>query len=223
MRINIIDNLRGIAFILMVFQHIFYFYDVSMNYTTSYSSIDIVALSGSISRTLFILLAGYMIGYKKTEILKRAYRSGEILLHAMLITFVTYILYPQYFIKFGILHFLAVGTFLVSFIAPYKILTIVVLLVTLLVKIPNIHPYIDLMTGSGVSSISMDYFPLQSWLHVLLIGLIIGQNIELNKTEFLDFNNIITDIGKNSLNLYTIHLIILLMFYKLLNKNKNKI
>ena len=64
MRINTIDNLRGIAFILMVFQHIFYFYDVSMNYTTSYSSINFIDVSGLISRTLFILLAGYMIGYK---------------------------------------------------------------------------------------------------------------------------------------------------------------
>ena len=44
MRINTIDNLRGIAFILMVFQHIFYFYDVSMNYKTSYSSNITIAL-----------------------------------------------------------------------------------------------------------------------------------------------------------------------------------
>ena len=66
----------------------------------------------------------------------------------------------------------------------------------------------------------MDYFPLKTWLPVLLIGLIIGQNLDLNKVGFLDFNNTITDIGKNSLNLYTTHVIILLVFYKLLNKNK---
>lgn len=220
MRINTIDNLRGIAFILMVIQHIFYFYDVSMNYKTSYSSIDFIALSGLISRTLFILLAGYMIGYKETSIEKRAYRSGEILLHALLLTLLTYFLYPDYFIRFGILHFLAVGTLLISFVAPYKIVTILVLLVTLFVKIPSIHPYIDLMTGTGLPSNSMDYFPLQTWLPVLLIGLIIGQNVDLNKLGFLDFNNKITDIGKNSLNLYTTHVIILLVFYKLLNKNK---
>lgn len=220
MRINTIDNLRGIAFILMVIQHIFYFYDVSMNYTTSYSSIDFIALSGLISRTLFILLAGYMIGYKETSIEKRAYRSGEILLHALLLTLLTYFLYPDYFIRFGILHFLAVGTLLISFVAPYKIVTILVLVLVLFIKIPSIHPYIDLMTGSGTPTNSMDYFPLQIWLPVLLIGLIIGQNLDLNKLGVLDFNNTITDIGKNSLNLYTTHVIILLVFYKLLNKNK---
>ena len=220
MRINTIDNLRGIAFILMVIQHIFYFYDVSMNYTTSYSSIDFIALSGLISRTLFILLAGYMIGYKETSIEKRAYRSGEILLHALSLTLLTYFLYPDYFIKFGILHFLAVGTLLISFVAPYKIVTILVLVLVLFIKIPSIHPYIDLMIGSAVPTNSMDYFPLQNWLPVLLIGLIIGQNVDLNKLGILDFNNTITEIGKNSLNLYTTHVIILLVFYKLLNKNK---
>ena len=220
MRINTIDNLRGIAFILMVIQHIFYFYHVSMNYTTSYSSIDFIALSGLISRTLFILLAGYMIGYKETSIEKRAYRSGEILLHGLSITLLTYFLYPNYFIKFGILHFLAVGTLLISFVAPYKIVTILVLILFLFIKIPSIHPYIDLMTGTGLPSNSMDYFPLKTWLPVLLIGLIIGQNLDLNKLGVLDFNNTITDIGKNSLNLYTTHVIILLVFYKLLNKNK---
>ena len=220
MRINTIDNLRGIAFILMVFQHIFYFYDVSMNYTTSYSSINFIDVSGLISRTLFILLAGYMIGYKETSIEKRAKRSGEILLHAFLLTVLTYFLYPDYFIRFGILHFLAVGTLLISFVAPYKIVTILVLVLVLFIKIPNIHSYIDLMTGSGTPTNSMDYFPLQTWLPVLLIGLILGQNLDINKLGLLDFNNIITDIGKNSLNLYTTHVIILLVFYKLLNKIK---
>ena len=220
MRINTIDNLRGIAFILMVIQHIFYFYDVSMNYTTSYSSIDFIALSGLISRTLFILLAGYMIGYKETSIEKRAYRSGEILIHALLLTLLTYFLYPQYFIRFGILHFLAVGTLLISFVAPYKIVTILVLLIILFIKVPSLNPFIDLMTGFGTPTNSMDYFPLKTWLPVLLIGLILGQNIDLNKFGLLDFNNTITDIGKNSLNLYTTHVIILLVFYKLLNKNK---
>jgi uncharacterized membrane protein len=76
------------------------------------------------------------------------------------------------------------------------------------------------MTCSAPPTNSMDYFPLQTWLPVLLIGLIIGQNLDLNKLGVLDFNNTITDIGKNSLNLYTTHVIILLVFYKLLNKNK---
>jgi uncharacterized membrane protein len=220
MRINTIDNLRGIAFILMVFQHIFYFYDVSMNYTTSYSSIDFIALSGTISRTLFILLAGYMIGYKETSIEKRAYRSGEILVHALLLTLVTYFLYPDYFIRFGILHFLAVGTLLISFLAPYNILTIVCLIIMLFIQIPKINPFIDLMTGTTISPTAMDYFPLNVWLPVLLVGLILGQNLDFTKLDILDFNNTITDIGKNSLNLYTTHVIILLVFYKLLNKNK---
>ena len=33
-RVYLLDNLRGLAFLFMVFQHIFYFYDLSNNYQT---------------------------------------------------------------------------------------------------------------------------------------------------------------------------------------------
>jgi uncharacterized membrane protein len=76
------------------------------------------------------------------------------------------------------------------------------------------------MTGTYSSFNTMDYFPLKIWMPLLLAGLVFGQNLDLSNFEMLDFNNFITDIGKNSLNLYTTHVIILLVFYKLLNKNK---
>ena len=57
-RLIYIDNLRGIAFIFMIIQHIVYFYDVSNNYKTSYAKTNLIETSGTISRTLFILLAG---------------------------------------------------------------------------------------------------------------------------------------------------------------------
>lgn len=217
-RNKVIDNLRGIAFLLMVFQHIFYFYDMSGDYKTKYALNPIVDTAGTISRVSFILLAGYMISYKNTTIIKRAKRSGEILLHALLITMISYLLYPKYFIQFGILHFLGIGTFLISFLTPYKFLSIIVLIISLFIQIPKIHPIIDTMTGTYSFFNTMDYFPLKTWMPLLLSGLILGQNTDLSIFKMLDFNNFITDIGKNSLNLYTLHVIILLIFYKLLNK-----
>ena len=221
-RIKIVDNLRGIAFLFMVFQHIFYFYDVSNDYKTSYSSNDIIYYSGLFARTLFILLSGYSIymNYNKDKninLVKRTYRSLEILMHGFIITVITYILYPNYFIRFGILHFLALGTLLVSFLAPHKIISIIVLIIIMNITYPKINPYIDLITGSNNSNYMMDWFPLNKWLPLLLFGLILGQNIDINKlsvSNILQFDNFITDIGKNSLNLYTLHVVILLIFYK---------
>ena len=106
-RLIILDNLRGIAFLYMLFQHLFYFYDVSTNYKTSYSNNDIVVASGIIARTLFILLAGYSVymNYKKDNkihLSKRVKRSLEILGHGLFITGLTYLLYPDNFVRFGI-------------------------------------------------------------------------------------------------------------------------
>jgi len=60
-RIYLLDNLRGIAFLFMVLQHIFYFYDISNNYQTKTASNKLVEYSGIIARTLFVLLAGYSV------------------------------------------------------------------------------------------------------------------------------------------------------------------
>ena len=221
-----IDNLRGIAFLLMVFQHIFYFYDVSTNYSTNYRNIEIVDNAGTISRNLFILLAGYSVymTYKREKeqekekktnnfLEKRVKRSIQIMEHALLITIVTYLLYPDKFIQFGILHFLSLGILIISFVAPDKIATVVALIISLYVTYPVTETFADIITGSRATSMMMDWFPLNKWLPILLSGLVIGQNVDVQIPGF-EFNNIITDIGKNTLNLYTGHLIFLLVLFK---------
>ena len=217
-----IDNLRGIAFLLMIFQHIFYFYDVSTNYTTNYRNIDIVDSSGIISRNLFILLAGYSVymTYKKDTkknsgkfLEKRATRSLQILEHGLLITILTYLLYPDKFIQFGILHFLAIGTLLSSLVVHDQQMAMMALAISVGVTYPITGTFADTITGSASNNLMMDWFPLNKWLPVLLSGLVIGQNIDV-KIPVLEFNNLITDIGKNSLNLYTLHLVVLLVIYK---------
>jgi len=220
-RVVIIDNIRGIAFLFMLFQHIFYFYDVSTYYKTSYSDDKIVSTSGLIARTIFILLAGYSVymNYnkdKKVHIEKRFNRSIEILGHGLFLTGLTYLLYPDNFIRFGILHFIAVGTLLISVLSPYSVWTIAVFVLSIVVKYPEINPFIDTITGASSPGAMMDWFPLNKWLPVILLGLIIGQNIDISKYNIpmLEFNNFITDIGKNSLNLYTIHVTILLIVYR---------
>lgn len=220
-----IDNLRGIAFLLMLFQHVFYFYDVSTNYSTNYRSIEIVDIAGTISRNLFILLAGYSVymTYKKDNkdkeknnlkwLEKRVKRSTQIMEHALLVTIVTYLLYPDIFIQFGILHFLSLGILLVSLVAPDKNITGIALLISLLVTYPVTGTFLDIITGSSANKMMMDWFPLNTWLPVLLTGVVIGQNVDVKIPRF-EFDNIITDIGKNSLNLYTGHIVLLLLFFK---------
>ena len=66
----------------------------------------------------------------------------------------------------------------------------------------------------------MDYFPLNKWLPVLTLGMVLGQHIDISKLSKIygGKNILLSFLGKNSLNLYTIHLIILLIFYKYYKK-----
>jgi uncharacterized membrane protein len=225
-RYNIIDNLRGIAFIFMFIQHLFYFYDVSNDYETKFADNNIISSSGIIARTMFILLAGYSVhmAFKKdpeNHINKRIIKSTEILLHGLFITFITYFLYPKYFVRFGILHFLALGTLLISALASNKLLPIIFLVIGLSFDFPKINPFVDTITGASTNYEMMDWFPLSSSLPILLCGLIIGQHLDITTIDFLQDKSIITEIGKNSLNLYTLHVIILLVVYKYINYKKN--
>lgn len=229
-RITYIDNIRGIAFILMVIQHIFYFYDVSMNYETNISKNILVDTSGTIARTLFILLAGLSIGLsntkvegKKNKLKNRIKRSLEIGLHGLLITLVSYIIYPDVFVRFGILQFIAVGTFIMGMVAQYKNMSFVVIIICLLMErlTTTNNNILDLMLGLNNRYSMMDYFPLLKWLPVMAVGVILGQNIKLNDNtniKLLDNTNHLTNLGKNSLNLYTIHIIVLMLYFSYINK-----
>ena len=231
-RVYLLDNLRGLAFLFMVFQHIFYFYDLSNNYQTQTAQNIFIEYSGIIARTLFILLAGYSVymAYNKDlnnkdlnnndkthYIKKRIKRSLEICVHAAIISGITYVLYPEFFIRFGILHFIALGTFIISLLAPYKILSLLFLLCTIILKYPKINTVIDVITGTSSKYNMMDYFPLNKWLPVLTLGLVMGQHIDITKIPSPNIK-LLSYLGKNSLNLYTLHIIILLVFYKYYKK-----
>jgi uncharacterized membrane protein len=223
-RIILLDNFRGLAFIFMIIHHIFYFNDVSHDYKTSYANNIMVEISGTVARTLFVFLAGVslsLISKSKNGITKRFKRSLEIAGHALIITAVTYYFYPQYFIRFGVLHFIALATFLLSFVAPYPKVTIILFVFSLLIQIPKINPFIDTITGASYNYQMMDWFPLQRWIPLMLLGLIFGQNFDLSKLHFHKFlmtENNLTKIGQNCLQLYTVHVVILIIFYYNLNK-----
>jgi len=246
MRIALIDNLRGFAFLFMIIQHIFYFYDVSTNYRTSYYNNYYIKSSGSIARYLFIFLVGYSLSLSYKNNYKfyknRIKKSLLILFHALIISLLTWMLYPEKFIRFGILHFIGVATLLALLIVPYKKLYIIFFFISLYISTQSLYvtnnTIIDTMIGSRIYYQMIDYFPLVQWIPTLILGMFI-ESIKINNkhilnlivdNSFLEFfnkdNNIITKnlsyLGQNCLNLYTIHLIILFLFYYFLQNYYKK-
>lgn len=216
-RTILIDNVRGIAFILMVIHHIFYFYDVSNNYSTSFSQNPVVDASGYMARTLFIFLAGVSLSLFKTPKKKRANRSFEIAIHALILSLVSYLYYPDIFVRFGILHFMAISTFILSFVVPYPKLTILVLLISIFYTPAKINPLLDTITGAMAHNNMMDWFPLFPWISLMLCGVVFGQHVDIKDLNFSQ-SNILTKIGQNSLDLYTSHVVLLLVIYNIKNK-----
>lgn len=235
-RLNIIDNTRGIAFILMVIHHIFYFYDVNNKYQTSLARNPIIDNVGFISRNLFLFLTGYSLAInysekkyknKKKFIYERLKKSLLILIHAFIISIITYYFYSDYYIRFGVLHFIGISTFLLSIIIPYKSLYPFIFLICLYLKnninqIPEINLIIDTILGTRISFNMIDYFPLIKNMPIVLLGMMgtfINTDI-LQNINIFNHQNILTDIGTNTLNLYTLHIVGLILIYVKFFTNK---
>jgi uncharacterized membrane protein len=242
-RYSQIDILRGLFFIPMFIFHLFSMYDLTNHFNTSVTSNKLLVFIGNV-RDLYILLAGYSVylsyqSYKESNkksnkesnmidfIKYRLSRSGTIAIHALLITVVSHYLYPNFGIKFGILHFIAVGTVLLAPITALDspaitfMIGAIWLYITSNNLIPSSNEVINTITGKVIHYNMADYFPLNAKLILLISGLFLAQIIhpKLKPTKN-DKTNVLEEMGKNSLELYTSHFIIIMITYYIL---KNKI
>ena len=225
MRTHYIDEIRGIAFLLMLVHHAHYFVDVSNNYKTHYADSSIVRQVGNISRFTFILLVGVSLyqGYKNKYSTKfnsylknRLKRSVVIFAHALTITLVSLLLYPKYFIRFGVLHFITLASFLGAFFVKIPnvagLIGIILSCCLSLFKF-NLGSILNLILGTKVEFAMMDYFPLLKWFPLVLGGIFLGSVLDTKLDNFM-YSKALEYIGKHSLNLYTVHIILLLVLLK---------
>jgi uncharacterized membrane protein len=220
MRITFIDEIRGLAFLFMILHHINYFKDVSTNYKTNHSDNYIINKIGNLSRITFIILVGVglyesYINNKDTFAEKRIKRSGIILFHAFIISIISHYLYPEYGIKFGVLHFIGVITILMIPLMEYpKLLAIIGILLYIFGKyIPQLNnDLLDLIFGTNINYSMMDYFPLIKWAPYVFMGTFLGYLFHHPEIKLFP-TDIFEKLGKNSLHLYTLHVIFLLLFY----------
>jgi len=140
----------------------------------------------------------------------------EIMFHAIIISATTYILYPEFYIRFGILHFIGLASILCSFIVPYPKLYMILILLFLFVEPPKINDFADTITGASLKYDMMDWFPLFKWLPLFICGMYFIENYNIEKINMPE-NKFLSYISKNSLNLYTLHIVILLFLFNKLN------
>ena len=211
-RFNIVDQLRGVAFLLMMVHHGHYFPLVSHHYHPYYTVPTYAQVCGTISRYIFITLAGassvFMARIHNHHWSNtRLCRSGTILCHALLVSVITYLAYGQYRVIFGTLHFISFAT-----IISYP-LTRLPCYYTMIVGV-LIHCYqswlsfkldifmlwmcnISFQTDTG-----MDYFSIVKWLPVYLSGLFVAHLTMSISPILLSCNEIIATNSNSKVQSY---------------------
>lgn len=212
-RIWEIDFLRGLAIILMIIFHFvvdlkdFFFYNVE--YLQGYWYIE-----GKCSAILFILLCGI-----SSTLSKNSTRHGILVFTwGMILTALTYLYNPNFYIRFGILHFLGISILSANRIrglATHWLLlfsSFSIIIGIFFSERFTASPYLFPLGLQTNIFTSLDFYPLFPWYGVFLIGFILGKKLYPHKKSLLSSppSSIITWLGQHSLAVYLIHQPILL-------------
>lgn len=218
-----IDLARGIAAILMVL----------FNWSFALEFLGIYSISGSVFYwrvfpvligASFIFLSGLSVilasnkikALQQKQIDKKYFlRGAKIFLLGIGITAITYILYPQNTIFFGILHLIGFCVFFSPFLLKFKpwflVLGTVLLIAGFGLQSMTINsPYL-LWLGVPPSSFqTFDYWPVLPWIGVFLIGMYFGE-LFYSKTQRIPkevknpFLKPFCFLGRKSLWIYLAH------------------
>lgn len=195
----LIDSIRGIAFILMIIHHIYYFR------IFTFLPVIIprwVQICGTISRNIFIILNGYVSNKYNSKPL-------DIFINACIITLYSYIFLPrENVIYMGVLHYLFLSSFILNKLKNrYAEMIFVMGLLSFYNKTTYFH----------IKSNPADIFMPHIWFYKSVIGFALGylilDKLNLNLNLNLNSENLhIYKLGKHSLSLYTVHMCIFMYF-----------
>ena len=225
-RYQLIDILRGVAIVLMVFYHfsydLTYFQLVKFDFYRDPFWLNLRTLIVS----LFLGLVGVsLVLATERGINRRRYfkRLGLLVLFSLAISINSYFMFPGRTIVFGILHFIAFASVVGLLFVRWPGVSLVVGLGIITLDRIYQHAFFDqawvhwlgLMTHKPATE---DYVPVIPWFGVVLIGIFIGH--QLQRAPALKFvrtwqsNNFLIRglalAGRHSLLIYVLHQPILL-------------
>lgn len=214
-----IDVWRGIAVAMMIVFHVTYdlahfqYLDIDFDREPFWLNFRILIV------TLFLCLVGISLQLASRHALNlRRYfrRLGLLTGAAMLVSIGSYLSFPDSFIYFGVLHFIAVASVLGLLFRKFLWMNLVLGVAIIVFGIQFYAGLFDspFLYWTGLMSdrpYRVDYVPLLPWFGVVLIGMFLARMIE--KHEILSVtgqgsNRIVDTLawgGKHSLLIYLLH------------------
>ncbi|MEM5816895.1 MAG: heparan-alpha-glucosaminide N-acetyltransferase [Desulfitobacterium hafniense] len=172
-RFPVIDSLRTLALALMITYHLIYDLDQWTGLAVDVDALFWFSI-GKTAALLFIFLSGLSSGFSKHP-LKNGLR---VLFFGMIITLVTYVAFPEQYVRFGILHFLGVMMVLYPLIQklPNGVLilgSVLIIAGGLIIKDQAVNTPLLLPLGFMYPGFAtMDFYPLFPYSGVTLLGIL---------------------------------------------------
>lgn len=206
-RYIMLDVLRGFAVLLMIIFHLAF----DLN---SFRLIQIEIIENPfwyyLPRfivSLFLVSVGMGLalvhkkGIKWPNLRRRFYKIGG---WALVISLITYLLFPESYIYFGILHCIAVSSLIGVFFVNRPKLSLWLCLAFLISNLAFRETLIPISKWLGISP--FDYIPFYPWFGLVLLG------IYLESMNFHKFHikrnrwvRVLETMGRHSLKIYLIH------------------
>ena len=208
-----LDLMRGIAIVMMIAFHFIYdlnefgFTNIPLSgyWPTTYWRYVIVFLF--LSSVGISLVLAYSQQFSLTKFAKRMLLLG---LAAAAVSFGTYLMFPNAWVYFGILHLIWVACIITM---PFVRAPNVSLLIGLSILTLNYFELLDLsalktLFINNLPPASVDYYPIFPWLSFVFVGIYMGHNPWYKKV--ITFRSAFIELlGRHSLLIYLTHQIVL--------------
>ena len=207
MRIDELDSLRATALVMMLVS----------NFVTDLNYFGIMEVEKGdqwwwFARTtafLFVSISGisYFLAHQKQYDFPKTFdRTKNLIFWAFVITVITYIFAPLAYIRFGVLHLLALASIVAFPFARRPVYALGLGLFLLLIPLSS-NSNLVWFGLQETGTFAVDYFPLNPWLGVFFIFLAISNKIYPDSKPLLNFKwpERWLWFGRNTLPIYVIH------------------
>ncbi len=172
--------------------------------------------SRAIIVSLFLTLVGISLVLASSQDAMQFWRrQGKLFLAALIVTFGSWMMFPESYIYFGILHFIFLASLIGRFLVDRPNASLISGILVIATGLSYSNPFFDrpymqwigLMTHKPYTE---DYVPLFPWLGVVLIGIFVGNFLfAKHKPSRIYRNNpqlkFSSFLGRHSLLIYLVH------------------